>query len=389
MESSIILDGKSVRLTEPRCVAEAIRMGQNIILLDSRSFVEYNTSHINRAVNIGGNRAVKKKFFKYEVPVDLLLAKLVNVVDTNELKLTPIIVYDQCVEDLGNLRPDCFLHCVLLQLLRKYSPIFVLRGGFLGFRAVYPDLCWESSEKLAGEDIAEYQASDCGLEQILDQCLSAVGIEVSPSPSPSSSATSAAASSQSSSGSTSLSLKTFSLTESGAGNPGRQQPSIGDIKSSASTPFSPESPRPSPILPHVVLGSQADAVSAATCQQYGITHVINVSVDGAAPSHIPADRFFRIPVHDNYTDIMIPFFKDAFTFIDNAKAVRGKVLIHCSAGISRSPTLAIAYLMYSGRMTMREAYKEQNPKDYCFLIGLLSGLDKSRCCQPPQKCVKW
>jgi len=34
----------------------------------------------------------------------------------------------------------------------------------------------------------------------------------------------------------------------------------------------------------------------------------------------------------------------------------GKVLIHCRAGISRSATVCIAYLMYAGRLTLDEAF---------------------------------
>ncbi|CAH8510096.1 unnamed protein product [Dicrocoelium dendriticum] len=115
-------------------------------------------------------------------------------------------------------------------------------------------------------------------------------------------------------------------------------------------------PTPSAVLPHVFLGSQLDAMSHTICHEYRITHIINVSVDGPAPKHIRPENFHRIPVNDNYTDCMRSFFDEAFVFIDKVKVAKGRVLIHCSAGISRSPTLAIAYLMSSFRMPMRTAY---------------------------------
>lgn len=39
------------------------------------------------------------------------------------------------------------------------------------------------------------------------------------------------------------------------------------------------------------------------------------------------------------------------------KSQNGKVLVHCQAGISRSATICIAYLMATRRLRMEEAYK--------------------------------
>ncbi|VEL14459.1 unnamed protein product [Protopolystoma xenopodis] len=77
----------------------------------------------------------------------------------------------------------------------------------------------------------------------------------------------------------------------------------------------PGTPRLSPILPHLVLGCQSDAMSASVCARYGITHVINVSVDGPTSPHVPTDQFLRIPINDSYTDRMTPYFLEAFAFL--------------------------------------------------------------------------
>lgn len=42
---------------------------------------------------------------------------------------------------------------------------------------------------------------------------------------------------------------------------------------------------------------------------------------------------------------------------EEARTSGASVLIHCQAGVSRSPTIAIAYIMQHRQLTMVEAYK--------------------------------
>lgn len=46
-----------------------------------------------------------------------------------------------------------------------------------------------------------------------------------------------------------------------------------------------------------------------------------------------------------------------FAFTEKAKASNGCVLVHCLAGISRSATIAIAYIMKRMDMSLDEAYR--------------------------------
>lgn len=47
-----------------------------------------------------------------------------------------------------------------------------------------------------------------------------------------------------------------------------------------------------------------------------------------------------------------------FLFVpDEARQSGARVLVHCQAGVSRSPTIVIAYLMKHTRMTMVDSYK--------------------------------
>lgn len=52
-----------------------------------------------------------------------------------------------------------------------------------------------------------------------------------------------------------------------------------------------------------------------------------------------------------YTKIICLF------FAEEARTSGASVLVHCQAGVSRSPTIAIAYIMKHRQLTMVEAYK--------------------------------
>ena len=46
-----------------------------------------------------------------------------------------------------------------------------------------------------------------------------------------------------------------------------------------------------------------------------------------------------------------------FPFLDLAKSDNASVLIHCQGGVSRSPTVTIAYLMHINKLSLTEAYE--------------------------------
>jgi dual specificity MAP kinase phosphatase len=47
---------------------------------------------------------------------------------------------------------------------------------------------------------------------------------------------------------------------------------------------------------------------------------------------------------------------------DEAKADGGKILVHCQAGVSRSATVTIAYILKHSKMTVMEAYRHVKSK---------------------------
>lgn len=62
-----------------------------------------------------------------------------------------------------------------------------------------------------------------------------------------------------------------------------------------------------------------------------------------------------INVEDWHEENLSSYFQECFNFIDEGIA-NGGILVHCHAGISRSPTIIIGYLMSRKRMTLEEAF---------------------------------
>lgn len=126
------------------------------------------------------------------------------------------------------------------------------------------------------------------------------------------------------------------------------------------TSSTPVNPGPSQILPFLYLGSQEDVLSTKTMQEHNITDVINVSMSGQKAPFLDEkndDHFLRIPINDCLNAQLSPFFEQAFKFIEKVRQNGGRVFIHCLAGISRSPALAVAYVMRHLTLTADDAYR--------------------------------
>lgn len=63
-----------------------------------------------------------------------------------------------------------------------------------------------------------------------------------------------------------------------------------------------------------------------------------------------------INISDTFEQLLDKFFDETHNFIEEARRNKCNVLVHCKAGISRSPTIAIAYLMKLKRLHLQDAY---------------------------------
>ncbi|CAI2325336.1 unnamed protein product [Caenorhabditis sp. 36 PRJEB53466] len=119
------------------------------------------------------------------------------------------------------------------------------------------------------------------------------------------------------------------------------------------------------ITPNIYLGSQLDSLDETMLKALDISAVINLSVTCPKSVCITEDKnFMRIPVNDSYQEKLTPYFPMAFEFLERLRKSGKKCLIHCLAGISRSPTLCISYIMRYMQMGSDDAYryvKERRP----------------------------
>ncbi|KAL8619751.1 hypothetical protein ACOMHN_025837 [Nucella lapillus] len=113
----------------------------------------------------------------------------------------------------------------------------------------------------------------------------------------------------------------------------------------------------SAVLPFLYLGNERDAAALESLRRHNITYVLNVTAH--VPQHWQAHgiRYKRIPASDSGQQNLKQYFEEAIEFIDDARQQGANVLIHCHAGVSRSATITIAYLLKHTRLAMGDAYK--------------------------------
>jgi protein-tyrosine phosphatase len=105
------------------------------------------------------------------------------------------------------------------------------------------------------------------------------------------------------------------------------------------------------------VGSSMNSKDMKLLQSLGITHILNAT---AEEENCFENKFVyhRVPLYDRTSERSLPFFEDAISFISSAHGANGVVLIHCQEGISRSPTLAMAYRMAKDHVPLGECFKQ-------------------------------
>uniref|UniRef100_A0A6B2LLF1 Protein-tyrosine-phosphatase n=1 Tax=Arcella intermedia TaxID=1963864 RepID=A0A6B2LLF1_9EUKA len=80
-------------------------------------------------------------------------------------------------------------------------------------------------------------------------------------------------------------------------------------------------------------------------QDNKITHILTVS-DEFPPAHPKHFDYMVVHISDEPRSNLIQVFHETTRFIEEGRK-NGNVFIHCAAGISRSPTVTLAYLLLS------------------------------------------
>ncbi|KAL2079569.1 hypothetical protein ACEWY4_025313 [Coilia grayii] len=109
------------------------------------------------------------------------------------------------------------------------------------------------------------------------------------------------------------------------------------------------------ITDNLYLGSARAARDGAAVSRLQITCIINAT-ENTKHSVAPAVEHVHVPVVDSPSTPMIDHFDEVADKIHCVAEQRGRTLVHCNAGVSRSSTLCLAYLMKYRDMSLVEAH---------------------------------
>jgi protein-tyrosine phosphatase len=127
--------------------------------------------------------------------------------------------------------------------------------------------------------------------------------------------------------------------------------SIGTIR------VKPDAVEPNNIIDRVWLGSMIAGKNKHYLKSIGITHVLSVLND-CRPFYPDDFTYLSINLEDDDSEDIKQHFTKAIDFMDTAiYDSDGHVFVHCAAGVSRSATIVIAYLMKKQNLSFDDALK--------------------------------
>ncbi|XP_065209691.1 dual specificity protein phosphatase 10-like isoform X3 [Planococcus citri] len=285
------------------------------LVIDCRSFIAYNINHIRGSINVNcSDRFNRRRLHQGK-------ATLVDLTTTREGKdmlrkrcYREVIVYDEGTADLERLTTSHPLFLVFISLIEDNREPVLLIGGHKEFHRRHKELC-ENTLLPAPNDATSIGGSTT-------------------------------------TGSSSVCCDSSSGDRS-------HLPATEDIAASKDDRHQTDidSHPASRVLPYLYLGNAKDAADLSLLQRLGITRVLNVTSQIPGYHEQSGITYKQLPANDSGHQNLKQYFEQAFEFIEEARKSNNSVLVHCQAGISRSPTIVIAYVMKYRQLSMIEAYK--------------------------------
>ncbi|XP_032510953.1 dual specificity protein phosphatase Mpk3-like [Danaus plexippus] len=276
---------------------------RDTILIDCRGSNEYAVSHIRSAVNFSIPSIMLRRLSAGKI-------ELASTVQCKELKArithccsrgTFVLYGDGAPRD-----PDS-VHGILLKRLKQDGvQVVCLEGDFCEFRRAYPEWC-----------------SEAGAQQVPHLPL--------------------------------MGLRSLRISGSGCDD------ALSSGSSSECEDMHTHAPQDFPIeiLPNLYLGNSNNSEDCEALARHNIKYVLNVTPD--LPNTFEADgcgiNYLKIPIADHWSQNLAVHFPQAIRFIEEAMSAECGVLVHCVAGVSRSVTVTLAYLMQRHRLCLRDAFE--------------------------------
>ncbi|XP_041065914.1 dual specificity protein phosphatase 5 [Carcharodon carcharias] len=269
--------------------------GRNLIL-DCRPFLSFAASHVQGSHNVNLNSVVVRRSRGGPVPLQFVIPDEKARARLREGRVSTVVILDERTSQSQRLSKDSTAQIVLntLTAVTSTAKIYFLKGGYEDFHSQYPECCSELKPSLNYTSVQEVKETDAShMNQHEKPC-------------------------------------------------SNRRPVYDQGK-------------PVEILPFLYLGSAYHASRPDFLDDLHITALLNVSRDCA--EYFKSKYHYKfIPVEDSATADMSSHFQEAIDFIDHVRHTGGKVLVHCEAGISRSPTICLAYLMRSKELRLEEAF---------------------------------
>ncbi|KAL4482182.1 hypothetical protein ABPG72_014995 [Tetrahymena utriculariae] len=111
------------------------------------------------------------------------------------------------------------------------------------------------------------------------------------------------------------------------------------------------------IIDNVYLSDYNTAQDIQVLTLFKITHVINCSPQNCINNFENKIQYLNVEILDEWEANLIENIDAIFKFIQKSQRQNGRILIHCYRGISRSPSVAIAYIIKNLNINENQALK--------------------------------